>query len=140
MKRTWPFIRVKDVKASAAWYQSLLACRSPHDPAHPHREHFDQIADADGAVLLSLIKWSDGELAEAAARGPVGAGVSFYFAVDDFDAAWERVQALRPTVLEKPHLLTWGFQTREFTVCDPDGYRLTLGDRTQGWIATSGLL
>ena len=53
MKRTWTIIGVADVPQSFKWYQSLLGLPETA-PAH---DHFGQIVDSDGTVLLCLHKW-----------------------------------------------------------------------------------
>ena len=53
MKRTWTIIGVADVAASFKWYQSLFD-RPETSPGH---DHFGQIFDSDGTVLLCLHSW-----------------------------------------------------------------------------------
>jgi hypothetical protein len=53
MRRTWTIIGVADVARSLAWYQTLLGLPKSA-PAH---DHFGQIRDADGTVLLCLHQW-----------------------------------------------------------------------------------
>ena len=57
MKRIWTIIGVRDVRASFKWYQSLFG-QPPTDPAH---DHFGQIVDDDGTVLLCLHSWGEHE-------------------------------------------------------------------------------
>ena len=52
MKRTWTIIGVADVARSLKWYQSLFGPRRTA-PAH---DDFAQVLDADGTVLLCLIR------------------------------------------------------------------------------------
>ena len=53
MKRTWTIIGVSDVPGSFKWYQSLFG--QPETP--PGHDHFGQILDTDGTVLLCLHQW-----------------------------------------------------------------------------------
>ena len=53
MKRTWAIIGVGDVTGSFKWYQSLFG----HPETLPAHEHFGQILDSDGTVLLCLHHW-----------------------------------------------------------------------------------
>ncbi len=53
MARTWTIIGVADVAASFEWCRSLLGLPESA-PAH---DHFGQLADADGTVLLCLHVW-----------------------------------------------------------------------------------
>src|ERR1700736_2674488 len=53
MKRTWTIIGVIDVPGSFKWYQALFG--QPETP--PGHDHFGQILDTDGNVLLCLPQW-----------------------------------------------------------------------------------
>ena len=53
MKRTWKIIGVPGVTQSFKWYQSLLGLPETA-PAH---DHFGQIVDSDGTILLCLHEW-----------------------------------------------------------------------------------
>jgi hypothetical protein len=95
--------------------------------------------DADGAVLLCLLQWDAHEDHWGTAPGGIGRGVELYFVVDDFDDVWERANQLHAEVV-KERDTTEAFQTREFKVRDRDGYVVGVGDRSKGWLATSGLI
>jgi catechol 2,3-dioxygenase-like lactoylglutathione lyase family enzyme len=123
MKRLWTIIGVRDVERSFRWYQSLFG-QLEMLPAH---EHFGQILDTDGTVLLSLHRWGAHEHPsllnpdEAAA----GNGLLLFFRVDDFDRALQRARALVNRLEEEPHVNP-NTQTREFSLRDPDGYYVTI--------------
>ena len=123
MKRTWTIIGVHDVATSFNWYQSLLGLpRSA--PAH---EHFGQILDTDGTVLLCLHRWGAHEhpsLTSAEAAVP-GNGLLLFFRVDDFDAALPRARALARAFEEEPHENP-NTGTMEFSLRDPDGYHVSI--------------
>src|SRR5262245_30735790 len=53
MKRTWTIIGVRDVPGSFKWYQALFG--QPETP--PAHDHFGQILDTDGTVVLCLHQW-----------------------------------------------------------------------------------
>ena len=53
MKRIWTIIGVRDVRGSFTWYQSLFG----HVETSPAHDHFGQILDTDGTVLLCLHRW-----------------------------------------------------------------------------------
>src|SRR5436853_6366313 len=57
MKRTWTIIGVGDVPGSFKWYQALFG-QPATLPAH---DHFGQILDSDGTVLLCLHEWGTHE-------------------------------------------------------------------------------
>jgi catechol 2,3-dioxygenase-like lactoylglutathione lyase family enzyme len=136
MIRSWPHITVSDVRASSAWYQRLLGVRSMSDPKHPHRALFDALSDADGTTVLCLVSWQHQDLPWRRDAGPSGLGLELYFIADDLDAAWQRAQALRANVLREPSLDAQGYRTRSFSVRDPDGYVVRVGDGAQGWFAS----
>ena len=122
--RAQPLIAVRDVKASSAWYQTLLGVGSM--PEHPHRLVYDRMMSGD-ALVLQLHSWDEEEHPNLMGRdkAPVGHGVVLWFEVDDFDAAVERARKLRATVLEEPHVNP-GPQHREMWLRDPDGYCVVL--------------
>lgn len=136
MVRHWPHIAVNDITASSVWYRTLLGCASPHRQDHPHRKLFDQIADADGTVLLSFLSRAGHELPWLSEGARVGNGFELYFLVEDFDAAWERARSLSARVEREPALEPTGYRSRSFAVRDPDGYCVGVADGTQGWFAT----
>jgi catechol 2,3-dioxygenase-like lactoylglutathione lyase family enzyme len=127
MKRLWTILGAADVPASFAWYQSLLGM-PPTAPAH---DHFGQILDDDGTVLLCLHQWgahdhpplSSPELAKP------GNGLLLFFKVDDFDAALTRGRALVDQLAEEPHM-NHNAQAMEFSLRDPDGYYVTISSNT----------
>jgi len=127
MKRTWTIIGVKDVRASFKWYQSLFGQAST-DPAH---DHFGQLVDTDGTVLLCLHSWGEHEHPPLMSpnRATPGNGLLLFFRVDDFDQALQRAQALVARLEEEPHLNP-NTRTREFSVRDPDGYYVSISSLT----------
>lgn len=119
MIRTWTIIGVSDVPVSFRWYQSLFG-QPETSPAH---DHFAQIVDSDGTVLLCLHHWGAHEhpsLMSAQSASP-GNGLLLFFRVDDFDMALKRARALATRFEEEPHVNP-NTQTREFSLRDPDGY------------------
>jgi catechol 2,3-dioxygenase-like lactoylglutathione lyase family enzyme len=121
MKRLWTIIGVSDVARSLSWYQTLLGLPA----APPAHDHFGQVLDSDGTVMLSLHAW--GAHDHPSLRSPFdsqpGNGLLLFFRVDDFDQAVERARALVATLDEEPHV-SENTGTAEFALCDPDGYRV----------------
>lgn len=119
MKRTWTIIGVADVAHSFAWYQALFG--QPNTaPAH---EHFGQLVDDDGTVLLCLHQWGSHEhptLASPALAQP-GNGLLLFFRVDDFEESLARARGLSARLEEEPSVNP-ATGTREFALRDPDGY------------------
>ena len=123
MKRTWTIIGVRDVAASFTWYQSLFG----QPQTAPSHDHFAQVMDTDGTVLLCLHKWGEHEhpsLMSPDAVAP-GNGLLLFFRVDDYDTALDRARGLVARFEEEPHVNP-NTGTAEFTLCDPDGYYVTI--------------
>ncbi|MEH6416079.1 VOC family protein [Pseudomonas sp. CGJS7] len=119
MKRTWTIIGVADVAVSFAWYQTLFG-QARSAPAH---EHFGQIRDTDGTVLICLHRWGAHEHPSLASRDSAqpGNGLLLFFRVDDFDACLGRARTLVSRLDEEPNLNP-STGTLEFALRDPDGY------------------
>jgi catechol 2,3-dioxygenase-like lactoylglutathione lyase family enzyme len=123
MTRIWTIIGVDDVAASVRWYQSLLG-RPLQPPVH---DHFGQVLDDDGTVLLCLHAWGAHEhpsLTSPALATP-GNGLLLFFRVDDFARALERSRRLVGRLMEEPHLNP-NTRTMEFALRDPDGYHVSV--------------
>ena len=123
MKRTWTIIGVSDVVSSFKWYQSLFGL--PETP--PGHDHFGQIVDTDGTVLLCLHQWGahDHPSLMSPDDGTPGNGLLVFFRVDDYEMALKRARALAARFEEEPHVNP-NTQTREFSLRDPDGYYVTI--------------
>ena len=125
MRRTWTIIGVADVPRSFAWYQALLGLPET-DPAH---DHFGQILDTDGTVLLCLHAWGAHEhpTLTSPERAEPGNGLLLFFRVDQFDVALRSVHALGTEFEEEPQVNP-NTGTREFSLRDPDGYYVTISE------------
>jgi len=123
MRRTWTIIGVRDVPDSFRWYQVLLGLPKTA-PAH---DHFGQILDSDGTVLLCLHKWGAHE--HRSLMSPYFAqpsnGLLLFFRVDDFDMALSAARTLIARLDEDPHVNP-NTGTMEFSLRDPDGYYVTI--------------
>ena len=123
MKRTWTIIGVRDVARSFKWYQALFG-QAETSPAH---DHFGQIVDDDGTVLLCLHQWGAHEhpTLTSPERATTGNGLLLFFRVDDYDQALVRARALGVPFAEEPHVNA-NTRTAEFSLRDPDGYYITI--------------
>ena len=122
MKRLWTIIGVADVARSYAWYRDLLGL----PPSQPHHDHFGQLCDTDGTVLLCVHGWGEHDhptLASPQLAAP-GNGLLLFFRVDGFDAALALARARGP-LAEEPHRNP-STGTLEFSLRDPDGYWVTI--------------
>lgn len=123
MKRIWTIVGVRDVATSVSWYQSLFG--QPKTP--PSHNHFTQILDADGTVLLCLHQWGEHEhppLMSPDTATP-GNGLLLFFRVDEFDAILKNARLLVSNFVEEPHANP-NTRTQEFSLRDPDGYYVTI--------------
>ncbi len=122
MRHTWTIIGVTDVAASLQWYQALFGLPAIA-PAH---DHFGQVRDEDGTVLLCLHQWgAHGHPTLSSPRdGTPGHGLLLFFRVDDYDAALARARRLVVRFDEEPHVNA-NTGTSEFSLRDPDGYYVT---------------
>jgi len=120
----WTIIGVGDVAASFQWYSSLLGLKGTAGPAH---EHFGQILDTDGTVLLSLHQWGahDHPSLAGPSHAAAGNGLLLFFRIHDFEAALARARALVESFEEEPHVNP-NTGTPEFSLRDPDGYYVTI--------------
>ena len=91
-------------------------------PAH---DHWGQISDSDGTVLLCLHQWGSHEHPSLMSpdKGLTGNGLLLFFRVDDFDLTLQRARALVPRLDEEPHVNP-ATGTKEIALRDPDGYYL----------------
>ena len=119
MKRTWTIVGVADVARSLRWYQELFG-QQEIAPAH---DHFAQVLDGDGTVLLCLHQWGthDHPTLSGPGREPPGNGLLLFFRVDDFEASLARARRLVPALELEPQINP-ATGTREFALRDPDGY------------------
>ncbi|HEX4953364.1 MAG TPA: VOC family protein [Thermoanaerobaculia bacterium] len=119
----WTILGVGDVRGSFEWYQSLLGLPQ----AAPAHDHFGQILDMDGTVLLCLHQWGAHEhpsLMSPDSAAP-GNGLLLFFRVDDYERALGRARTLVARFEEEPHLNP-NTRTMEFSLRDPDGYYVTI--------------
>jgi len=119
-----PMIAVRNVRASALWYQQLLAGDSL--PEHEHRDFYDRIF-CDDQLILQLHAWDEDNhpnLVNADAAPP-GHGVLLWFEVSDFDSAVARANSLGALIIEEAHVNPRP-EHREVWIRDPDGYVVVL--------------
>ena len=123
MKRLWTIIGVRDVRASFAWYQSLLGLPRTA-PAH---DDFGQICDPDGTVLVCLHEWGAHEHPPLTTpdHAKPGNGLLLFFLVDDYDRALARARDLVGRLEQEPHVNP-STEASEFSLRDLDGYYVTL--------------
>src|SRR6476646_7662836 len=123
MKRIWTIIGISDVPGTFKWYQSLFG----QPETAPGHDHWGQIVDTDGTVLLCLPKWGAHEHPSLMSPDDVkpGNGLLLFCRVDDYEMALRRARALVDRFEEEPHLNP-NTQTWEFSLRDPEGYYVTI--------------
>jgi predicted enzyme related to lactoylglutathione lyase len=123
-----PFIAVRDVEASSAWYLKLLGGTN----GHPDSPEYANVI-SNGKVVLHLHEWDGTEdefdrLMRDPDAAPHGHGVLLLFVLDDFDEAVGRARELGVEVLLDICRLPGGLRT--FALRDPDGYTVVIGGDT----------
>lgn len=123
--RPQPLIAVRDVRASAQWYKTLLGATGLAQVSD-HDHIYDRLYAGD-RLILQLHSWDDEDHPNLVDReaAPRGHGVLLWFEVGDFDAAVERVRKLGAEVLREPHVNP-APRHREIWLRDPDGYVVVL--------------
>lgn len=114
-----PIIAVKDLNASARWYQAVLGCGSTG-------QHFIRLISDKDETLLCLHNW--GEHDHPTMKNPeitAGNGLILYFRTDKLNEIRHNVEQLGCPVEEDIHLNP-NSGKREFSLRDPDGYYLTI--------------
>ena len=116
-----PMIAVKDVRASALFYEQLLGSASGHGG-----DEYEQLM-VDGQLLLQLH-----DCRPDASHGPLrdttlatGNGVILWFTVKDFEAQLQRVQTFGVELDREPALNPFS-GAMELWLHDPDGYQLVI--------------
>ncbi|HTQ14589.1 MAG TPA: VOC family protein [Rhizomicrobium sp.] len=115
----FPTLSVRDLEASSRWYQEALGFQHVFTMPGP--------GGRPGLVHLRWARYADLLLRAAAAPpgGPAGLGITLTFAVTDgtVDAIAERACAAGAVFVQEPGDRPWN--ARDFTLADPDGFRLT---------------
>lgn len=105
-------VQVSDLDAAEQFYTDVLGFTVDEGVGPPHARVFEGKRGATFAIRTPT-----GEL-----NGPVGQGASLWFDVADVEALYGRVRERDAEVVQE--LEEGGFGP-EFSVLDPDGYRLT---------------
>lgn len=114
-----PIIAVKDVHASAEWYQAVFGCKRTHGG-----NEFAVLEDQNGVVLICLHKW--GEHEHPTMLNPemsIGNGVILYLKTDQLEVVRTAIEKIAHPVEEEIHMNPNSLK-KEFSLRDPDGYWL----------------
>jgi predicted enzyme related to lactoylglutathione lyase len=122
MTKVDPIIAVKDVEASASWYQQVFGFSRQHGG----KDKFAVLVSENKEVVLCLHKWEAHE--HPTMTNPTitpGNGLILYFRTDNMNLIREKLDALGGMVEEDINQNQNSLKM-EFSVRDPDGYYLTI--------------
>ena len=121
MTRLDPIIAVRDVEASAKWYQTVFSFRRNHGG-----DNFGVLVSEDNEILLCLHKWGDHNHPSITNPNiPPGNGLMLYFRTSNMDEIRQNVEKAGFPVEEEIHLNP-NSTKMEFSLKDPDGYYITI--------------
>jgi lactoylglutathione lyase len=118
---TSPSLTVNDVHKSLAWYRDVLGFTPGERWEHEGKLLGVEMNAGAASFMIGQDDWKKG-------RDRVkGAGVRFYCSTDqDIDRLASRIKANGGTLAQEPKDQPWG--TRDFSIDDPDGYKITIGN------------
>jgi predicted enzyme related to lactoylglutathione lyase len=121
MTKIDPIIAVKDVEASAKWYQQIFGFSRAHGGSE-----FAVLVSEEDEIVLCLHKW--GEHGHPTMTNPnimVGNGLILYFKVENLNAIRQNAEKISCNIEEEIHQNPNSLK-KEFSLRDPDGYYLTV--------------
>jgi len=117
-----PIIAVKDVEASASWYQQVFGFKRVHGES----ERFAVLVSEDDEILLCLHKWEEHHHPTMTDPSITpGNGLILYFRTEDMDSIRQAAEKTGGALEEDIHLNPNSLK-REFSLRDLDGYYLTI--------------
>lgn len=122
MTRLDPIIAVKDVSASARWYQQIFGFKN----AHGGGSQFAVLLSETDEVMLCLHLWEAHHHPSLTDQNiPAGNGLLLYFRTENMEIIRNRLEQADWPFEEELHLNTNSLK-KEFSFRDPDGYFLTV--------------
>ena len=116
-----PILAVKDVVASAKWYQSLFGWKHTHGG-----DEFAVLVDEKDEIMICLHKWGAHEHPTLMNSNiTIGNGLILYFRTENMEEVRKNVERMNYPVEEEIHLNP-NSTKKEFSLRDPDGYYLTV--------------
>jgi catechol 2,3-dioxygenase-like lactoylglutathione lyase family enzyme len=127
--RSQPILAVRDVRASARWYATILGSADETGSPPSDHDHIYRRIYVGDEFVLQLHAWDEEDHPNLmdADRAPVGHGVLVWFEVDDYAGAAARARALDAHVIEEK--FNPAPQHRELWLRDADGYVVVLAGR-----------
>ena len=121
-----PMVAVKDVQASAQWYQRIFKFKNAHGG-----DHFAVLTTEADEVVLCLHAWqADQHPTMANPVLPAGNGLLLYFRTADWKEIRQNLTDADWAVEEDLHVNPNSLR-QEFSFRDPDGYFLTVTELHQ---------
>lgn len=120
-----PSFTVNDLEKSLAWYQDVVGFVVTDRWEQEGKLMGVEMAAGGVTVMIGQDDWKKG-------RGRAkGEAVRIYCTTDqDIDALAAQIKANGGTLTQEPHQTPWG--TRDFSLADPDGFKITIANETKG--------
>lgn len=123
MTKLDPIIAVKDVEASAVWYQRVFGFKNLHGG-----KNFAVLTTDSNEIVLCLHKWGEHHHPSLTDQTAIaGNGLLLYFRTNHLEIIRNNVEEIGGSIEEEIHLNTNSLR-KEFSIRDPDGYFLTVTD------------
>jgi hypothetical protein len=116
-----PIIAVKDVEASAKWYEQIFGLKKAHGG-----KDFAVLVSENDDIIFCLHKW--GEHQHPSLTDPsiaAGNGLILYFRTDKMEVIRKNIDGISCIIEEDIHLNPNSLK-KEFSLRDPNGYFLTI--------------
>jgi predicted enzyme related to lactoylglutathione lyase len=121
MTRVDPIIAVKDIEASAKWYQQVFGFQNTHGG-----KDFAILKSEDDEIILCLHKWGEHSHPSLTNQNiSAGNGLLLYFRTDHMETIRKNVDKIGFIVEEEIHQNRNSLR-KEFSLRDLDGYYLTI--------------
>ncbi|MEO8759898.1 MAG: VOC family protein [Bacteroidia bacterium] len=121
MTRLDPIIAVKDIEASAKWYQQVFGFQNAHGG-----KDFAVLKSEDDEIILCLHKWGEHRHPSLTDQSiKPGNGLLLYFRTDNIEAIRKNVDEIGAKVEEEVRQNQNSLK-KEFSLRDLDGYYLTI--------------
>lgn len=121
MTKLDPIIAVKDVNASAKWYQSVFGCKRTHGG-----NTFAVLEDENEEIIICLHTW--GEQEHPTMKNPditPGNGLVLYYKTENLDLIRLNMEKMSYPLEEDIHV-DLNSMKKECSLRDPDGYYITI--------------
>ena len=116
-----PIIAVKDVEASAKWYEKIFGFQKAHGGGD-----FAVLVTENKEVILCIHKWGTHEHPTLKDQNVIaGNGLLLYFRTHNIKAIRKKVEEEGCSIEEEIHMNPNSLK-KEFSLRDPDGYFLTV--------------